>query len=530
LNPSDSAPPAGVIGVEAGRKDSIAPLIAAIALTVILPRLLVMPVSVIDWDESIYALIAQQWVHGHVPYSTVFDHKPIGLYSLFGLFFAAFGDRIFAIRLMALVFVGGTAWLLARLAARRFGHGPWLAATVAALYGLLTLTNGGFATNTEILVNFFIVLALWLLSRGLESGRLTLWRCIAVGASLGMAFQVNYLGGALVAGVAVFYLCAIRDVRPMHALLGRYLRDGATMLLGFLAVWALLLTPILVAGDIHDYFGLQREYLFGYVHASSLATIGRRVFEAVGLWWPLYALAILFVLMRMPVLSGVLGLRKVTNARVDGEVDGWLVMAAASLAAAAASGYFYQHFFLFSLPALVMLAAAFLGLVLESHATRAFCAVWLLLMAGAAALDSHELFKRGLRATQAALAGRPADPVARIGEYISGRLAPGETIFVYEQQPILYFLTRTTPPSRFAFPDFYAFDYLARRFGTSSAELLDKALDARPRFVVAGPQRARTADLDTAHEFYGRLEREYRLVSAADPGAPAIVWEIARNR
>ncbi|MNC88342.1 hypothetical protein D3C83_41450 [compost metagenome] len=119
-----------------------------------------LPVSVVDWDESIYALIAQQWLHGHVPYTTVFDHKPIGLYTIFGAFLAVFGDNVFALRLIALAVVAGTALLLARAAQRQFGHGPWLGAWTAALYGLLSLTNGGLASNTEILVNFFVVLAL----------------------------------------------------------------------------------------------------------------------------------------------------------------------------------------------------------------------------------------------------------------------------------------------------------------------------------------------------------------------------------
>ena len=35
---------------------------AAILLTVVIPRLVMIHVSVIDWDESIYALIAQQWL------------------------------------------------------------------------------------------------------------------------------------------------------------------------------------------------------------------------------------------------------------------------------------------------------------------------------------------------------------------------------------------------------------------------------------------------------------------------------------
>src|SRR5688572_14258808 len=80
------------------------PAIVAILATVVLPRLLMLNVSVIDWDESIYALIGQQWVQGHVPHETVFDHKPIGLYAIFASFFLVFGDAVWAIRLIPIAF------------------------------------------------------------------------------------------------------------------------------------------------------------------------------------------------------------------------------------------------------------------------------------------------------------------------------------------------------------------------------------------------------------------------------------------
>ena len=203
-----------------------APLAAAVALAVVLPRLIVLYVSVIDWDESFYALIAQQWLAGHVPYETVFDHKPIGLYAIFASFFLLFGDSVIAIRLIALVFVAATAVLLGRAAEAQFGRSPWLAAWVAALYGIASLANGGLATNTEILVNFFVVLALWLVVASDPQSRLSVPRCVAIGGSLGLAFQVNYLAGILAAGAAGFYLCWIWNSQPLDVLTRRYIRDG----------------------------------------------------------------------------------------------------------------------------------------------------------------------------------------------------------------------------------------------------------------------------------------------------------------
>ena len=158
------------------------------------------------------------------------------------------------------------------------------------------------------------------------------------------------------------------------------------------------------------------------------------------------------------------------------------------------------------------------------------CAAWLLLMAGLSIVNAQAFLVHGVRAHRAVMTGQPPDSVARAGEYLRRNLQAGETIFVYEDQPILYFLTRTTPPSRFAFPDYFTYEPLARRFGTTSRELLDDALDTSPRYVVAGPVRGRFADSDATHEFRARLEREYVAVSARDPGAPPAVFERAPGR
>jgi 4-amino-4-deoxy-L-arabinose transferase-like glycosyltransferase len=143
-----NANPAAQPGGANGGWSTAMPTVIAILATVLLPRLFLLHVSVIDWDESIFALIAQQWTHGHIPDELVFDHKPIGVYAIFAAFFLALGDTIWAIRVIPIVFVAATAALLARLAFLQFGGDRMLAALAAALYGLLTLTNGGLASNT----------------------------------------------------------------------------------------------------------------------------------------------------------------------------------------------------------------------------------------------------------------------------------------------------------------------------------------------------------------------------------------------
>ncbi len=504
------------------------PTAVAIFATVLVPRLLMLNVSVIDWDESIFALIAQQWTDGHVPDETVFDHKPIGLYAIFAAFFLAFGDTIWAIRLIPIVFVAATAALLSGLVQLQFGRDRMLAALAAALYGLLTLTNGGFATNTEILVNFFVVLSVYVIvASGLDRSA-SLIAGLLAGASLGMALQTNYLSAILVIGVAGFYLAWMYPASADAGLVRRYLLNGTYMFCGFLLTAIVVHLPLLLFGDLPAYFSMRAAYLTGYPGVSGSVAM-RRIAEALAPYWPFYTLALLLALYAIP-RKGSQRRWDTGEARTDRRVVAWLVMGAFALWAALASRRFYGHFFLYSTPALVMLAAAFLRLACPAGRLRGFCALWLAFMAGASALNARENLQRGYRAHVRAHHGAPADSVAQAGEYMAKRLRPGETIYVHDGQPILYFMTRTVPPTRFAFPETHLNPEVAGRLGFTPDEAVQAILEREPRFIVTRP-RADGAELpESSARLHESLDRLYVPVSELDAAAPEFVYERAATR
>src|SRR6185437_12709183 len=87
-------------------------------------------VAGLDWDESLYIVMAQRWLQGGLPYVAVWDQHPAGLPALFA-------DGLLAARLAALLAVAGTACLLFaawdRLAGQR------LAGALAAAIYLLAM-------------------------------------------------------------------------------------------------------------------------------------------------------------------------------------------------------------------------------------------------------------------------------------------------------------------------------------------------------------------------------------------------------
>src|SRR5436190_16333181 len=78
-------------------------------------------VSAVDWDESLYVLIASQWLSGHPPYTTVFEIKPIGIFAIFAAALGAFGESIASIRLLTVIVVCLTSVVML-LIARRMLH------------------------------------------------------------------------------------------------------------------------------------------------------------------------------------------------------------------------------------------------------------------------------------------------------------------------------------------------------------------------------------------------------------------------
>src|SRR5256885_14249534 len=58
-------------------------------------------VSAIDWDEGLYVLMASQWLGGHPPFTTGFEIKPIGIFSIFAAGLGGVGDLVLSIRLLS---------------------------------------------------------------------------------------------------------------------------------------------------------------------------------------------------------------------------------------------------------------------------------------------------------------------------------------------------------------------------------------------------------------------------------------------
>lgn len=478
----------------------------------------VLPVSVVDWDESLYQIVGHDIVQGRWPYQGAFDHKPAGLYELFALAELAFGHGVTAVRLLGALAVGSTAFFLGLYMRRATGCGLGVAAAVATAYAFLSVANGGLATNTEILVNASFVPALWLsadprMARGPAPAT-----SLAIGLLFGAMVQTNYLAGVLVVGFCLAYAVAVGAAAGWGGVRA-YLANGVLVFLGFLAAAGLVLAPIATWSDLGDYFQRQHVYLAGYHADPTAAQVQRAAAEVGRAYGGLLALAA-----AVTAALAWTGLRR-RPIFLRRPLVAWqlIVYGVAVAAACVASGRLFSHYFILLLPMLCAMAGLVLASLPRAGAARLAGALALVVYAAAAIGQAPQLLN-GARVWRAVLAGRPADQPAQIARDLRPLMRRGETAYAYDFHPALYTLLDVRPPTRFPFRDHHLFPREAAAAGVSPPAEMTSILGSRPRFVIAGSDPHEGTYGEASRILARALDRDYRVVKTYAGKTPVRVY------
>ncbi len=451
---------------------------ASSVLLLLLTRLPVFPRSALDWDESLYAVMAEAWRSGHPPYTTVWDNKPPGIYAIFALAESAIGDPVLAIRAAALLAAACGAWLVHGLV-RDLGGDAGAAWIGAFAYIIASATSDGLSSNTELFMVVFTAASM----RAALHGRAGL-----AGPLFGAAILVKYVAvfeaPALLFGLAL----ASRGDRP-----GVLARRIILAVGGTVAAGVLTLAWLAHQGDAHAFLA---DTVLANLRRAELGAAPGALSRALALqairWGPLYLAA----------MAGA-----IRGGRRGALILVWLVSA---LAGAVSARLFYDHYFLEMLPPL----CTGTGLALPSgrRLRPALAALVLALPALAAG-----------RAVAGGLA-----PILRCGQggcvlhedtprLIAARVPRGASLYVFDSEPILYALTGSAPPTPYVLPSVLTRRRLAPVAGVDPKREVARILAERPEFIVIRPPRARdpaTDDPDVYAELDAALAASYRLEAA----------------
>ncbi|HEX3984492.1 MAG TPA: glycosyltransferase family 39 protein [Acidisoma sp.] len=475
-----------------GKGQSLLPWLigAGLLLATILSRAPSFVLSVVDWDESLYFIMAQRWRAGYLPYTVVWDNKPIGIYAIFAAFQGIFGGGIFSMRLAGMVAVTVTALLAWRIA-RHFlrDHPAPVAEIVGGIAGLLlivsTIPDDGIAANTEIFMEAFTCAGmLWALK---PEGPIGAGRAIGIGLCLGAAFIVKYvavfdmfavycamliLPGRLrtgIRGVAdairLGLLFSVGALAPLLATLALYAAHGALRAMMTASILSnLRRVAVPVSGDSFLHAYTQQAALFPGLFLSLL--------------W------LLAMLVRMPRRALIM--------------IAWVVTSSIGVAS---GGLYFSHYFLQLLPVLCIATALMLAGLwqIAPWLLRVVLALVFVLSLVPMAVECSQDLGR-----MVAVMSRPPqgfgmlrDTPAQVAHDIRVALAqsPEAEVYVFDGEPILYALLCAPLPTKFVFPSFLLSKLLAHTVGIDPMMELQRILAEKPLFIV---RRTNPDDADAA--------------------------------
>lgn len=460
----------------------------AIVLAAVLLRGLTLSLSVIDWDEAVYSLVAREILKGHWPYQTAFDHKPIGIYLHFAAAMAVGGDTPVATRALGLVVVILAALTLRWTLVRFLNATPLTSLAICLGYVIASGGLGGAATNSEHFINFYELLSV---AFALHALRHDLRAMFLSGMCIGVACQINYLSFVLFSGLIVgLVFCVFISNKG-----ARYTRIGignmvTIILSGAVFSFVLLLLPIVLFSNIAQYFKMQYEFLSAYVPPGSFADYLKRMSATAPLFFPVLAMIIFLLVSNFRNIG--------TQARASGRgslgqpcdyralVALFSCLGFGAIAAICASTYFFPHYFLLLLPPLCLLLAVGLGYAGSAKQIVPLALTVFLASTVVIGVRGFTAAARGgITAFELISGGETTLDVPRlVASRVSALLAPGQTVYVVCADPVIYQLLGVTAPTRFPFYPHQLYANFAKSFGFDVGSSIDKVLQNQHVSVV----------------------------------------------
>ncbi len=439
------------------RKNTIFVFLSFLMASIVL-RFHTFSLTVIDWDETIHLMISMSLLEGHAPYLEMWDHKPPGLHLLFALGLTIFRDPIFTIRILTCIAVSITSLGLFKIVIQLNKNSFPTAIMAGLLFTVFSLSNGGLAANAELFFTPLVIFALYFLlgikqipTRLGEAGTL---RLLLIGLLLGLAFQIKFL--------VAFDICAF-----VVALLVLLLKRRETQIVRkwTLGVSLIVIFPIIFLvgvgcyyffiGHFDDFYfaNFKSNQIYGASYAFNPINMVRAFTEQIGghyfVW--IGAFSALFLLFKN---------RKSTS---DGESTCVLILGLwilIDMPGICLTKQYWSHYFLQLYPALCLLTALLVAKLLKpAFKTSRLLGTMLaiLLFIGPLRHETLRHIKASARSAKAiATSGElfSEDTPTKVARYIAARTNEQDYIFMVDLMPVVYVLSSTQIPTKYAYPPF----------------------------------------------------------------------------
>ena len=462
-----------------------------LAIGVFALRLPTLHFDVLNVDESVYHIMGAAWLNGTLPHVGIVDNKPLGLYFIHAVAQVLFRDPVVGARLLGGLSTLLAAWLLMQTAQRFFG----LSRNMAILSGLLFATYaavlGGDASQGPVFYEPMIVGGALLIMQDIAAMRRghapSLARLGVAGLWLGLSLQVKYSTVFECAGFGAFYLYA--GLTALKISRERVLAGAGMLVAGGLFPTAAALGPYALAGHTDAF--IFYSFISNLVRAPSTDPAFVLI-RRVGLTW----------LCLSPLVF--LGVRTLWQ-RWRGETATWteaflVVWFASAALCGIAQMQFYDHYFYGVVPPLAVMA---------TKALQRRAALRQIVMALAAVLLGIGVVAYGaVRIVYVAQHGSPYAP-SKIARDIGTTGA--KSMYVFNADGLLYFLTGIPLPTRFPLPAHLLRDINADAFGFDPIKEMARILDDNQDVIVVDQPLSWRVSADRREMLESKLSADYCL-------------------
>jgi hypothetical protein len=462
----------------------------------------------------LYALVAREWLNGHLPYTTVWETKPPLFFAILAASMLAFGKSMLALRIASDAAIACTAFALYEVGRSVHRGGHRIGLTAAMLYAALTISDSGSSAVAEIFYAPFVAIPLALILRDRIPSRAPArgLSLIGLGALLGCAVLIKesaLLEVAYVAGV-LLWACEAAYVAPL--------------MLGIVLAIAASTVPYFVTGNFPLYWD------------ANVGAVARRAFVAVpdvAPWTDVVRAQCLAFFPATLLIFGTAWAWKREESDADDRIliaamSGWAVVSL--LTVVAIREYLGNHFIGAMAPACVLSALVTVRLAARLRRPAFVPAVIAL------ALVSHAAYQFVLAAPVAygrIRTGDPAfgDPTAQLGVYLASQAAAGRAphvatdpglhvggdrplLYVADDRTVLYVLTGAAPPTRYPYPAHLLDRYQELVAGVDGPREIARIVQLHPTFIVRDLANRRYEDPPGRDLLDQALQSGYRSVYA----------------
>ncbi len=425
---------------------------------------------VTTWDESLYFLIARDWLHnGVLPYTGIFDHKPIGIYLIFRWAIALFGDSVIAIRCATVIFVFLSCCAIYRIAARWLGENAGKA--TALIYPVLMLGMDGYTSNTELFFPTFILWGVVYLQNYWDELPRINWRALIIsGLLFGLAIATKYL--------VVFEAFYLVGIILLAALANK--KIAFSQLIGQVAVISIVACIPTALAYLYYYANHQTDaFIYCNFIANSkhltrdpINVVLNELISSTSSWYRWAAPA--FFIFTISAIAKPITKKDALTVLF---LFGWLF---ATLLEAWVTLKFYTHYYnLTFMPLAIICGWSIARLTVQG--TWRVIALGLLLTVfwGGKTIKLH--YSPWIKEYQS-----HSNVYEQIADYINPQMSSADSIYVVNDEPILYFLTKNEPPTRFAYPAFVIDPHFSFVAEVDPDREVAKILAKSPKFVIIG--------------------------------------------